>query len=81
MQVYLRPLGGADQKWPVSSEGGLHSIWSRDGKKIYYRSGQQMMVVDLMAAPDVRLSGPARALRKTVLLRPEHHASERQPQR
>ena len=58
MEVYLRPLGGADQKWPVSSEGGLHAIWSRDGKNIYYRSGQQMMVVALTAAPDVRLSAP-----------------------
>jgi Tol biopolymer transport system component len=58
MEVYLRPLGGADRKWAVSSEGGLHSIWSRDGRKIYYRSGQQMMVVDFTAAPDVRLSAP-----------------------
>ena len=58
MEVYLRPLGGADQKWPVSSEGGLHSFWSRDGKKIYYRSGQQMMVVDFTASSDVHLSAP-----------------------
>ena len=58
MEVYLRTLGGADRKWPVSSQGGLHSLWSRDGKKIYYRSGQQMMVVDFTAEPRVRLSAP-----------------------
>ena len=42
----------------MSSGGGLHSFWSRDSQEIYYRSGQQMMVVDFAASPDVRLSAP-----------------------
>jgi len=58
MEVYLRPVDGPDRKWPVSSGGGLHPLWSRDGKQVYFRSGQKMQVVDVQTSPDVRLSSP-----------------------
>jgi Tol biopolymer transport system component len=58
LEVFLRPFGGADRKWLVSVGGGLHPLWSRDGRQIFYRSGQQMLAVDFSAAPDVRLGTP-----------------------
>jgi Tol biopolymer transport system component len=58
MEIYLRPFTGGDRKWSVSGDGGLHPLWSRDGRRIYYRSGQRMMAVDFTAAPDVRLGAP-----------------------
>ena len=58
MEVYLRPLDGGDRRWPVSNGGGLHPLWSHDGRQIYYRSGQKLMAVDVTVSPDVRLGTP-----------------------
>ena len=58
MEVYLRPLGGPDCRWPVSGNGGLHALWSGDGKRIFYRSGDALLVVELTTTPDVKLSTP-----------------------
>jgi len=44
------------QAWPegpkiqVSSEGGADPIWSRDGKELFYRNGDKMMVVPVSLA-------------------------------
>ena len=58
MEVCLRPLAGPDRKWTVSNGGGLHPLWSRDGRRAFYRSGQQFFEVDVTTSPDVRLSTP-----------------------
>ena len=58
MEVFLRPLGGPDRKWPVSSEGGLQAVWSRDGRQIFYRSGERVLAVDVTTMPEVRLGAP-----------------------
>ncbi len=60
MEVYLRPLNSADgdRRWPVSSGGGLHPLWSRDGKHIFYRVGQKLMAVEVTTLPEVRLGTP-----------------------
>ena len=58
MDVYLRPVDGPDRRWPVSTGGGLHPLWSRDGRRIFYRAGQQMRAVDVQTSPEVRLATP-----------------------
>jgi hypothetical protein len=59
MEVYLRPIGGPDRRWAVSGgSGGLHALWSGDGKRIFYRSGDALLVVDVATTPDVKLSAP-----------------------
>jgi Tol biopolymer transport system component len=58
MNVYLRPYGGAEQKLTVSSQGGTHPTWSVDGRRIFYRFGDQMFAVDVTMAPEVHLSEP-----------------------
>jgi hypothetical protein len=42
----------------VSTNGGLHPLWSRDGRRIFYRSGQQMLAVDVTTGDEIRLSTP-----------------------
>jgi Tol biopolymer transport system component len=59
LEIYLRPFAGGDRRWPVSGDGGLHPLWSRDGRRIFYRSGARMMAVDFDPTPDVRLGTPA----------------------
>jgi serine/threonine-protein kinase len=56
--VYLRPYPALDRRWTVSTKGGTQPIWSPDGKEIFYRNADSMMVVDVTTAPDVKLSTP-----------------------
>ena len=60
-EVFLRSIEGPDGKWAVSSGGGLHPLWSPDGRTLHYRSGQRMFAVDVDTSPTVRL-GTARVL-------------------
>jgi Tol biopolymer transport system component len=58
MNIYLRPFGGTEGKWTVSSHGGTHPLWSVDGRRIFYRFGDQMLAVDVTTEPEVRLGEP-----------------------
>jgi hypothetical protein len=52
MEIFVRPFGGPDQKISVSTAGGLHPLWSRDGRRIFYRSAERMMAVDVLGTPE-----------------------------
>jgi len=57
-EVSVRPYPGPDRKIQVSTQGGTHPRWNRNGKELFYRSGNRMMVVDLSTSPDLKLSTP-----------------------
>jgi eukaryotic-like serine/threonine-protein kinase len=57
-EVYVRPYPGPDRKVPVSTEGGTHPRWNRNGKELFYRNGNKMMVVDVSTTPNFGLSRP-----------------------
>jgi Tol biopolymer transport system component len=58
MEVHLRPLDGPD-RYQVSTTGGLGALWSRDGKRIFFRNGTRFQVVDVdTTGPKPRLSTP-----------------------
>jgi serine/threonine protein kinase/Tol biopolymer transport system component len=57
-EVYLRPYPGPDRKKQVSTQGGTHPKWNRNGKELFYRVGNKMMVVDVSPGPDLTLSQP-----------------------
>src|SRR6185503_8314141 len=56
--VYLRPYPAPDRRWTVSTQGGTQPGWGPNGKEIFYRNGDEMMVVDVTTASEVRLSAP-----------------------
>jgi Tol biopolymer transport system component len=58
MQVYLRPFPGPDRKSPVSTQGGSSPRWSKDGKELFYRSGNRMMAVEVATDHELTLSRP-----------------------
>jgi len=58
MQVYVRPVTGSDQRWPVSTQGGRSPKWSRSGRELFYRNGPKMMMVEVITRPDLKLSAP-----------------------
>jgi Tol biopolymer transport system component len=47
-EVYVRPLSGAG-KWQISTAGGREPVWARDGKELFYWSGNQMYVARVSA--------------------------------
>ena len=40
-------FGGAGGKIPISNRGGVDPIWSRDGHRLYYWQGRQIMMVEV----------------------------------
>jgi hypothetical protein len=57
MEVYLRAVDGSEQH-QVSTSGGLGALWSRDGRRIFFRNAQQFFVVDVTPGPQLVLSPP-----------------------
>jgi eukaryotic-like serine/threonine-protein kinase len=40
-EVYVRPFPNAgSRKWPISNEGGVGPVWTRDGTEIVYKDNQ-----------------------------------------
>ena len=61
LEVYLRSYPMSDRKWPVSTSGGTGPRWNRNGKEIFYRSGNKIM------AADVTVSGMRIEVRSEII--------------
>ena len=46
------------ERIPISTNGGTDPLWRRDGRQLYYRAGDQMMVVDISYGPSLKASKP-----------------------
>jgi len=57
-EIYVRPYPGPGRKWQVSTEGGVHQIWSRDGKELFYRVGQKFMSAAVHFTPEFTVEKP-----------------------
>jgi hypothetical protein len=57
-EIYVRPYPGPGGKWQISTEGGVHVLWSRDGKEIFYRNGSKFMSVPVTLAPEFTMGRP-----------------------
>lgn len=58
LQVYVRPFPAGERKLQVSTDGGTQALWNRNGREIFYRSGNRMMSVAVGTTPDLTLSAP-----------------------
>ena len=57
-EVYLRSYpDGAVQKL-VSTDGGHEPVWSRGGRELFYRRGDELRVVDVELTPELVLGRP-----------------------
>jgi Tol biopolymer transport system component len=59
-EVYAQPFPGPGPKVPLSSNGGIQPVWSRDGRELFFREGDSLMSVSVQREP-FRAS-PARKL-------------------
>ncbi len=48
-EVWVRSFPGEGGRWKISKEGGADPIWSKDGRRLFYRQGDQVWVADIRA--------------------------------
>jgi len=60
-EIYVQPFPNASQgKWMVSAGGGTEPRWSRDGKELFYFSGQALMAVPVLRSPSLSFGTPVK---------------------
>ena len=57
-EIYVQPYPGPGGKWQVSTDGGTEPLWNRNGRELFYRSGDKMMAVDIATQPGFAASKP-----------------------
>jgi eukaryotic-like serine/threonine-protein kinase len=57
-EVYVQPYPGPGGKWQISTEGGTEPAWNRNGRELFYRSGDKMMALDMTTQPTFSAGKP-----------------------
>jgi Tol biopolymer transport system component len=57
-EIYVESYPVRGRKWTISTEGGTEPSWSADGTELFYRQGDEMMVVDISLGDDFSASKP-----------------------
>jgi serine/threonine-protein kinase len=57
MEVYVRPYPGPGARVPVSVAGGAEPAWSRDGRELFYRAADTVMVAAVVVRPTFAVTG------------------------
>ena len=58
-QIYVRPFPEVDAgRWQVSTSGGNSPLWSRDGRELFYRSGDAVILVPVKTEPAFSFETP-----------------------
>jgi serine/threonine-protein kinase len=52
LEVYVSSFPPGGGKWQISDEGGSQSLWSNDGRKLYYRTDDGVMFADVLDGGD-----------------------------
>jgi len=47
VEVYVRPFPPAGGRWQVSDEGGAYARWAANGRELYYRTDDGIIVVSI----------------------------------
>jgi Tol biopolymer transport system component len=57
-EVYVSSFPEAGPKITISTDGGNLPRWGRNGRELFYRSGDRLMAVDIQAGPPFRAGRP-----------------------
>ena len=62
-EVYVQTFPDHGGKWQISTDGGHYPVWSRDGRELFFVSGDnKMMAVEVKAEGDKFEPGVPKAL-------------------
>jgi serine/threonine-protein kinase len=74
-EVYVRAFPGPDSKWSVSSGGGDEPMWSRDGRRLFYRELNHMMSASVATNGGTLTVTARTALFEDRFMRTTNHAN------
>ncbi|HEX6872555.1 MAG TPA: protein kinase [Micromonosporaceae bacterium] len=74
-QVVVRPFPGPGGQVQVSGEGGVEPVWSRDGRRLFYRGGGRMMAASITTTPQFAVTGRVELFKDDYLLAIAPHAN------
>ncbi len=57
-EVYVRAFPGAGSPWTISADGGSEPVWARNGRELFYRSGDRIMAVTVTSDATFSASKP-----------------------
>jgi Tol biopolymer transport system component len=57
-EIYVQPYPGPGGKRQISTDGGTEPVWNRNGRELFYRSGDKMMAVDIATQPGFAVGKP-----------------------
>jgi Tol biopolymer transport system component/predicted Ser/Thr protein kinase len=57
-EIYVQPYPGPGGKWQISTDGGMEPVWNRNGRELFYRSGDKMMAVEVDTRSGFSASNP-----------------------
>ena len=76
-EVYVRPFPNVEErKWPISSDGGREPVWGPQGRELFYRNGQAMMVVRTVTEPTFMPGSPEVLFTGTYYFRAVDNSSD-----
>jgi dipeptidyl aminopeptidase/acylaminoacyl peptidase len=58
--VYVQPFPGPGPKWLISTDGGIDPVWSKDGRELFFRRDDQLMVVSVAPKGEFSADRPRR---------------------
>ena len=58
LEIYVSPFPGPGGKIAISTDGGTEPRWSRDGRELFYRQADRMMVVTITPGSSLTASSP-----------------------
>ncbi|HET9387573.1 MAG TPA: protein kinase, partial [Gemmatimonadales bacterium] len=59
-EIHVMPFGRPGERSTVSTDGGNEPVWSPTGRELFFRSGNDMMVVDISTTPSFSAGKPRR---------------------
>jgi hypothetical protein len=67
MEAYVRPFPGPGARVSVSVQGGTEPVWSRDGRELFYRTGDSLLAASVSLRPTFAVTGRRLLLRGAFL--------------
>jgi len=58
-----------------TSGGGTEPVWSRDGRRLFYRGGQKIVIADIITAPGLAVKSRTPLFDDVFLPANERHAN------
>jgi Tol biopolymer transport system component len=74
-EVVVQPFPGPGGRVQVSTGGGTEPVWSRDGRRLFYRGGPQLMAATIRPSPSFTVVSRDTVLTDTYAYASNPHAN------